>query len=59
MPEILVTNDDGIQSPALEALEIALADFGEVTIVAPDREKILVQIREELRDILTLLRRKT
>jgi 5'-nucleotidase len=38
MAEILVTNDDGIQSPALEALELALADLGHVTIVAPDRE---------------------
>lgn len=36
--EILVTNDDGIQSPAVEALEIALADLGHVTVVAPDRE---------------------
>lgn len=36
--EILVTNDDGIQSPALEALEIVLAGLGHVTIVAPDRE---------------------
>jgi 5'-nucleotidase len=38
MPQILVTNDDGIQSPALEALAITLADLGHVTIVAPDRE---------------------
>ena len=37
-PEILVTNDDGIRSPALEALEINLADLGHVTVVAPDRE---------------------
>lgn len=37
-PDILVTNDDGIQSPALEALAICLADLGHVTIVAPDRE---------------------
>jgi 5'-nucleotidase len=36
--DILVTNDDGIQSPALEALETALAGLGNVTIVAPDRE---------------------
>lgn len=36
--DILVTNDDGIQSPALEALETALAGLGRVTIVAPDRE---------------------
>jgi 5'-nucleotidase len=36
--QILVTNDDGIQSPALEILQGALADLGQVTIVAPDRE---------------------
>jgi 5'-nucleotidase len=38
MPEILVTNDDGIQSPALDALAQTLACLGHVTIVAPDRE---------------------
>jgi 5'-nucleotidase len=38
MPEILITNDDGIQSRALEALEIALSGIGHVTVVAPDRE---------------------
>jgi len=37
-PEILVTNDDGIHSLALEALAITLAPLGHVTIVAPDRE---------------------
>jgi 5'-nucleotidase len=37
-PHILITNDDGIQSPALEPLRMALADLGKVTIVAPDRE---------------------
>ena len=36
--QILVTNDDGIQSPALEALEATLGDLGHVTVVAPDRE---------------------
>ncbi|MBI2150239.1 MAG: 5'/3'-nucleotidase SurE [Acidobacteria bacterium] len=38
MHEILITNDDGIQSPALEALENALSGLGNVTVVAPDRE---------------------
>lgn len=37
-PEILLTNDDGIQSPALLTLEMAIAHLGHVTIVAPDRE---------------------
>ena len=34
-PRILVTNDDGIQSPALWVLAEALASFAEVTIAAP------------------------
>ena len=37
-PLILLTNDDGIQSPGLAALEQAVSDFGNVTTVAPDRE---------------------
>lgn len=37
-PAILVTNDDGIHSPALAALEKALAPLGAVTTVAPLRE---------------------
>ena len=28
-------------------------------IEAPDRDKVLTQVRDELRDILTLLQRKT
>lgn len=35
---ILVTNDDGIHSPALRTLAEALAPLGEVTTVAPLRE---------------------
>ena len=38
MRHILITNDDGIHSPALAALETALAELGNVTVVAPDRE---------------------
>jgi len=38
-PAILITNDDGIESPALAALEAALSDLGRVTVVAPDRER--------------------
>jgi 5'-nucleotidase len=37
-PQILVTNDDGIQSPALDALETALSGLARITVVAPDRE---------------------
>jgi len=35
---ILVTNDDGIDSVGLHVLARAMRPFGEVTIVAPDRE---------------------
>lgn len=35
----LVSNDDGVQSPGLEALAEALARLGEVTVVAPDSER--------------------
>ncbi len=38
MKRILATNDDGIQAPGLKALEKALIQLGEVTVVAPDRE---------------------
>jgi 5'-nucleotidase len=37
-PSILLTNDDGIHSPAFDALESALAGMGDIRIVAPDRE---------------------
>lgn len=36
---ILVTNDDGIRAPGLVALRQALAALGEVTLVAPERER--------------------
>jgi len=39
MYRILLTNDDGIESPALEALEVALSTIGRITVVAPDRER--------------------
>ena len=41
-PLILVTNDDGIASPALEALVAALESIGEVWVFAPDREQSAV-----------------
>ena len=41
-PRILVTNDDGIHSEGLEKLAAALAEVGEVTVVAPDRERSAV-----------------
>lgn len=35
----LVTNDDGIQSPALEQLRLQLSSLGRVTVIAPDRNQ--------------------
>lgn len=37
MPQILVTNDDGVYAPGLLALVHALNDIGEVTVLAPDK----------------------
>jgi len=39
---ILVTNDDGIFSPGIKALARAMADLGEVIVVAPDIEQSAV-----------------
>lgn len=39
MSKILLTNDDGILAPGLQALAIKMPEAGEVTIVAPDRER--------------------
>jgi 5'-nucleotidase len=39
---ILVTNDDGIQSEGIVALAKALREIGDVFVVAPDREKTAV-----------------
>ena len=39
---ILVTNDDGVHSPGIEALAKALTAIGEVWVVAPDRERTAV-----------------
>lgn len=34
-PSILLTNDDGVDAEGLEALRLALAGLGEITVVAP------------------------
>ena len=39
---ILITNDDGIAAPGIEALWLAVRDLGEVTVVAPDSERSAV-----------------
>ncbi len=38
-PLILVSNDDGVQSPGLVALHTALASFADVVVVAPKHEQ--------------------
>jgi 5'-nucleotidase len=39
MPNILITNDDGIQAPGLRALVNALRDLAAITVVAPSEER--------------------
>ncbi|MFP4497664.1 MAG: 5'/3'-nucleotidase SurE [Vulcanimicrobiota bacterium] len=39
MYKILVTNDDGFDAPGITALALAMQELGEVTVVAPDRER--------------------
>lgn len=39
---ILLTNDDGIDAPGLHALYDMIADLGEVTVVAPERQRSAV-----------------
>ena len=38
-PLILITNDDGYRAPGLLALRAAVADLGDVMVIAPDRER--------------------
>ena len=38
-PNILIVNDDGIQSPGIQALAKAMENIGSITIVAPDKEQ--------------------
>ncbi len=42
MKTILVTNDDGIDSPGIQALADELLELGKVIVVAPDRDKSAV-----------------
>lgn len=42
MYNILITNDDGISSPGIRALEDALASVGDVYVVAPETEQSAV-----------------
>lgn len=52
--QILITNDDGIEAKGLWHLWQALADFAELTIVAPSTEKSGVGVGLTLRDPLTI-----
>lgn len=36
---ILISNDDGIHAPGIQALVKAVSDLGEVVVVAPDRQR--------------------
>jgi len=38
-PRILISNDDGIHAPGIQALAAAASAMGDVTVVAPDRER--------------------
>jgi 5'-nucleotidase len=39
MMKILISNDDGVFSPGLEALVLVLAEVAEIQVVAPDRNR--------------------
>ena len=39
MSVVVLTNDDGVHAPGLAALEKALADLGDVYVIAPEREQ--------------------
>src|ERR1700745_3313487 len=39
MSVVVLTNDDGVHAPGLAALEKALAELGEVYVIAPEREQ--------------------
>jgi 5'-nucleotidase len=42
MTTILITNDDGIHNPGIQALQQALAGLGKTIIIAPDRDNSAV-----------------
>lgn len=55
---ILVTNDDGIESPGLAALVEALTPLGEVTIIAPYENQSGIGHALNLREPIFLMRRE-
>ena len=42
MKTILITNDDGIHSPGILALQQALKELGKTIVIAPDRDNSAV-----------------
>ncbi len=42
MKTILITNDDGIHSPGISALQQAMNDIGQTIVIAPDRDNSAV-----------------
>ena len=50
--EILITNDDGINSPAISRLANELKSYGNITVVAPDRDSSGKAASITLRDVL-------
>ena len=56
MPQILVTNDDGVAADGLRVLVEALGALGEVTVVAPAEEKSAVSHALTVRRPLQLLK---
>lgn len=55
LPKILVTNDDGIYSPGIAALNEAMSEIGETYVVAPDSEKSAVGHAITLSDPLRVI----
>lgn len=50
--KILVTNDDGIQSPGIRTLATELSKIGQVIVVAPDRERSAIGSAVTLRSFI-------
>ena len=51
---ILVTNDDGIESKGLWALAKAMSRVGKVTVIAPDKERSGVGSSLSLRNDISI-----
>src|SRR5256885_3399451 len=56
-PQILITNDDGIESRGLLALKQALDPIGETTVVAPDTNQSTVDRTKTLMQPLRVQKR--